>query len=58
MVQLLRALTAPAEDLGSISSTDMAAHNCLNSSSRGLDTLSWPLRAPQTHTHTHTLKKE
>jgi hypothetical protein len=34
MAQKLRALAALPEDLGSILSTHMAAHNCLNSSSR------------------------
>jgi hypothetical protein len=30
MAQWLRALATPTEDLGSISSTHMAAHNCLH----------------------------
>jgi hypothetical protein len=58
MAQQLGALAAFPEDLGSIPSTHMAAHNC-NSSSRGFDALFWPMKAlrasdARTHTYTHT----
>jgi hypothetical protein len=39
MAQQIRALTALPEVLGSVPSTHMAAHTCVNSSSRGSDTL-------------------
>ena len=53
MVQQLRALASPAEDLRSIPSTHVVAHNC-NSSSRTSDTLFWLLRNQVYTRGTHT----
>lgn len=45
MAQLLRTLAALAEFSSLFPSTHMAANNVHNSSSRGTDTLFWPLLA-------------
>jgi hypothetical protein len=42
LAQQVRAPLALLEDPGSSLSTHMAAHNCLDSSSRGSDDLFWP----------------
>lgn len=62
-IECMHSLTALAADLSSIPSTYITAHNCLNLSSRGSDSHSWPLWAPGTqivhihacrqNTHTH-----
>jgi hypothetical protein len=52
MAQQVRALTAFAEDPGSIPSTYMLI--LVNSSSRGSSALTWPLQAPDKHSGTDT----
>jgi hypothetical protein len=65
MAQCLRALAALPEDLGSIPSTHMAAHNCLQLQSWESNAFFWPPGAPDkqmvhiTYTlakHSNTLK--
>lgn len=51
MAQGLRTLAALQTDLGSIPSTHMVAQTICNPSSRGLDTLLWPLRVPGRQRH-------
>lgn len=49
MALWLKAHVNCAENLGSISSTHMEAHNYVNSSSRGFDILFWTLCASDMH---------
>lgn len=58
MIQLLRALAAPAVSLSSASSTHMVMHNHPNSSSRNSNALFWSQRVPGiTAVHIHACRQ-